>query len=84
MVVDEDGVVEDACLHEMPDGTKRTRQVCFIEIYRCDQPLKRFLVAEPVSHSEHPEIHRVKEIDVVVALNVLNAGATLDVESAYL
>lgn len=84
MVVDEDGVVADTCLHEMPDGTTRTRQVCFIEIYRCDQPLKSFLVAEPVSNSEPPEIYRVKEIDLVVALNLLNAGSALDVESAYL
>ncbi len=80
-IVDDDGVIDEAGLHEMPDGNMRTRQICFIGIYRSNQLLEKFLVAEPTDTFTQPDIYRVEEIDMVVAISVLSGTrqpATLD------
>ncbi len=72
MVVDEDGVVEEGCLLQMADGHRRTRQMCFIGIYKDDQLVDQFVVVEPIECFSTPEFHKVREIDVISSIGGLS------------
>lgn len=71
MVIDEDGVVDEGCLFQMPDGHRRTRQICFARIYRGEQLLDNFLVAEPTASLPSPALHQVKDVDLMEAVTLL-------------
>lgn len=70
IVIDEDGVVDERCLHKMPDGYRRTRQVCFTGIYKNDYFLDSFLVAEPIGNFTI-SVHRANKVDLIAAINIL-------------
>ncbi len=71
MVIDEDGVVDEGCLFQMPNGHRRTRQICFARIYRGEQLLANFLVAEPTASFPSPALHQVKDVDLMEAVTLL-------------
>ncbi len=76
IVIDEDGVVDESCLHQMPDGHRRTRQICFAGICRGDQLLELFLIAEPMDTSACPEVTRAEAADSIVAISLLIPKST--------
>ncbi len=71
IVIDEDGVVDESCLHQMPDGHRRTRQVCFTGIYKNDYLLDSFLVAEPIGNLTLSVVYQVNKVDLIAAINIL-------------
>lgn len=71
MVVDEDGVVEEGSLYQMPDGGKRTRQICFIGFFHDDKLLDRFVIMEPTDSFGIPDVYQVKDIDVIAVIRLL-------------
>jgi len=76
MVIDEDGVVDEGCLFQMPDGHRRTRQICFARIYRGDQLLELLLIAEPIDTSACPEVTQTEAADSIVAISLLIPKST--------
>lgn len=79
IVIDEDGVVDESCLYLMPDGHRRTRQICFAEICRSAQIQELFLIAEPIGISASPEVNRVENVDSIVAINLLTLTSTAEI-----
>lgn len=71
MVVDEDGVVEEGSLNQMPDGGRRTRQICFVGFFQDDKSLDRFVILEPTNTFGIPDVYQVKEVDVIATIKLI-------------
>jgi hypothetical protein len=73
IVIDEDGVVDERCLHQMPDGYRRTRRICFFGIYLKGFIEAVYVVLEPIGIFFPGKIHKLDNIDAVVKLEQILA-----------
>lgn len=64
MVVDEDGVVDQAFIYFEPDGHQRVRRACFVGLFRGELAIKKAAVVEGEQVNSPPLVIEVRSLEV--------------------